>query len=195
MPILRLFEGRPRRGLSGEGAAFLGGMYAQCGEGRERGWLSSICRRSYCDAAGARPVAQQTTAKHVVPTRRPFAAASSKESVGQMESILKGDMSAVVAFTAGDRFDRSLERALSRRFTCAITHSIKSCSHLRHRPLTSTIIQSFSKAPGEWSASMAVLLLSRFAVHFIKGCAVGLGMWTMEWWLVSRVHSLLRVRQ
>jgi hypothetical protein len=123
----------------------------------------------------------------------------------EMNSLLSGDLDLLLSLTAGDKWDRRYESQLSRRLTHSIIHSFKqSGSQLLHPSIDTyapsqsliriikAIKHSLKRPPTEWSMSMAVLLLSRALVHMIKGMCVGVGMYVTEWWLVTRVHALLR---
>lgn len=122
-----------------------------------------------------------------------------------MDTLLSGDLDLLLSLTAGDKWDRRYECQLSKHFTHSIIHSFKQSAPLFSHPLMDTnasfklfiqFIRTFRRSlkrpPTEWSLSMVLLLLSRALVHIIKGVCAGTGMYVTEWWLVTRVHALLK---
>lgn len=122
-----------------------------------------------------------------------------------MDTLLSGDLDLLLSLTAGDKRDRRYECQLSKQFTHSIIHSFKQSEPLFPHPLIDnntsiklliqlvrTLKRSLKRPPTEWSLSMVVLLLSRALVHIVKGLCVGTGMYMTEWWLVTRVHALLK---
>lgn len=116
-----------------------------------------------------------------------------------MEQVLTGDIEGVIRATGGSALEFSLESDLRACLARQVLASLQSLhlSHSRFAPLKSRILTELQDRPqksvGERPLLVSILLLSRFAVHFIKGCAVGVGMYCMEWWIANRIHALLRI--